>query len=140
MSKPKVSYKFYATLLDGYQDYLRSSEIHQEYWGFSENPSKTEDEFEMEQLQGLINRINRVPFDSEAADKGTAFNEVVDCLVLNQKTAREDMSIVSDKEKGISFLLLFAESSRTTTRELYRKCTRKPFYLLVTGMSCFTVT
>ena len=100
MSKPKVSYKFYATLLDGYQDYLRSSEIYQEYWGFSENPSKTEDEFEVEQLQGLINRINRVPFDSEAADKGTAFNEVVDCLVLNQKTAREDMSIVSDKEKG----------------------------------------
>ena len=108
MNKPNVKYKFYATLLDGYQDYLGSSEIYQEYWGFSENPSKTEDEFEAEQLQGLINRINRVPFDSEAADKGTAFNEVVDCLVLNQKTAREDMSIVSDKEKGI-ILVTFKE-------------------------------
>ena len=108
MSKPKLKYKFYATLLDGYQDYLRSSEIYQEYWGFSENPSKMEDEFEAGQLQGLIDRINRVPFDSEAADKGTAFNEVVDCLVLNQKTAREDMSIVSDKEKGI-ILVTFKE-------------------------------
>lgn len=101
MSKPKVSYKFYATLLDGYQDYLRSSEIYQEYWGFSENPSKTEDEFEAEQLQGLIDRINRVPFDSEAADKGTAFNEVVDCLILNCKTDRADMEIMSDRDKGV---------------------------------------
>lgn len=101
MNQPKISYKFYATLLDGYQDYLRSSEIYREYWGFSENPSKTEDEFEAEQLEGLINRINRVPFDSEAADKGTAFNEVVDCLILNCKTDREDMEIVSDRDKGV---------------------------------------
>ena len=101
MSKPKVSYKFYATLLDGYQDYLRSSEIYQEYLGFSENPSKTEAEFEVEQLQGLIDRINRVPFDSEAADKGTAFKEVVDCLILNCKTDRADMEIMSDRDKGV---------------------------------------
>lgn len=108
MNALNVRYKFYATLLDGFQDYLRSSEIYREYWGFSENPSKTEDEFEAEQLQGLIDRINRVPFDSEAADKGTAFNEVVDSLVLNQKTEREDMSIVLDREKGI-ILVRFKE-------------------------------
>ena len=33
----------------------------------------------------MIDRINRVPFDSEAADKGTAFNEVVDALIENRK-------------------------------------------------------
>lgn len=101
MNRLNVKYKFYATLLDGYQDYLRSAEIYQQYWGFSENPAKTEEEFEAEQQQGLIDRINRVPFDSEAADKGTAFNEVVDCLILGSNTNREDMKIVSDKENGI---------------------------------------
>lgn len=101
MNRLNVKYKFYATLLDGFQDYLSSSEIYKEYWGFSEDPSKSEEEFEAEQLEGLINRINRVPFDSEAADKGTAFNEVVDCLIAGAKTDREDMAIASDKEKGV---------------------------------------
>lgn len=77
----KVKYKFYSTLLDSFQGYLNSSEIYQKYWGFSENPAKTEEEFESEQYQGLIDRINRVPFDSEPADKGTAFNEVIDCII-----------------------------------------------------------
>lgn len=76
-----VKYKIYCTLLDGFQNYLDSSEIYQKYWGFSENPAKTEDEFEQEQYQGFIDRINRVPFDSEPADKGTAFNEVIDCII-----------------------------------------------------------
>ena len=35
-------YKIYATLLDTFQGYLDSSELWQEYWGFSEDPSKTE--------------------------------------------------------------------------------------------------
>lgn len=120
MNKPDVKYKFYATLLDGYQDYLRSSEIYQEYWGFSENPAKTEDEFEAEQLEGLINRINRVPFDSEAADKGTAFNEVVDCLILNCKTERTDMEIVSDRDKGL-ILVTFKDRKFTFPVSLCRE-------------------
>lgn len=120
MNQPKISYKFYATLLDGYQDYLRSSEIYREYWGFSENPSKTEDEFEAEQLEGLINRINRVPFDSEAADKGTAFNEVVDCLILNCKTERTDMEIVSDRDKGV-ILVTFKDRKFTFPVSLCRE-------------------
>ena len=69
------THNFYATLLDSFGSYLNSSRIYQEYWGFAENPSKTEEEFEKEQFQGLIDKINRVPFSSEAADKGTAFNE-----------------------------------------------------------------
>lgn len=94
-----VKYNIYATLLDGFQDYLSSSEIYQEYWGFSEEPIKTEYEFEKEQYQGLIDRINRVPFDSDPADKGTAFNEVVDCLIENRKS--EKMEITSDKENNL---------------------------------------
>lgn len=91
-------YLFYATLLDGYQNYLSSNEIYQKYWGFAENPELTEEEFEQKQFQSLIDRINRVSFDSEAADQGTAFNEIVDCLILNCKS--DKMEISSDKEAG----------------------------------------
>ncbi|MFA7088391.1 MAG: HNH endonuclease [Patescibacteria group bacterium] len=97
MKKP--NYKIYATLLDKFQSYLDSSEIYQQFWGFSENAEKTEEQFEQEQFQSLIDSINRVPFDSEAADKGTAFNEVVDCLIEHRKS--EKMDIKSDKENGI---------------------------------------
>lgn len=51
-------YKFYATLLDSYQYFLHSE-------------SKTA-------MQDFLDRINRVPFESEPADMGTAFNECVD--------------------------------------------------------------
>lgn len=81
MSQPNIDYCFYATLLDGFTDYLNSDQIWETYWGWSENPSMTVDEFREKQFQSLIDRINRVPFDSEPADKGTAFNELVDCLV-----------------------------------------------------------
>lgn len=97
--KQQPKYLFYATLLDGYQNYLSSNEIYQKYWGFSENPEFSEEEFEQKQFRSLIDRINRVPFDSEAADQGTAFNEIVDCIILNKKS--EKMEITSDREAGI---------------------------------------
>ena len=93
-----IKYKFYATLLDSFQNYLDSSEIYQQYWGNSENPEKNEQEFEQEQFQSLIDRINRVPFESEAADKGTAFNEVVDCLIEGRTS--EIMNLTSNPETG----------------------------------------
>lgn len=52
------SYKIYITLLDSYQRYLDSESS--------------------DSLQELIDRINRKPFVSELAQKGTAFNEIVD--------------------------------------------------------------
>ena len=97
-----VKYNVYATLIDSFQGWLSSSEVYQDYWGFSEDPSKTEEEFEREQFQSLIDRINRVPMnweDSEAADRGTAFNEAVDCLIAGCKS--EKMDLKSNKETGL---------------------------------------
>jgi len=54
-------YKFYATLLDAFAWYLKSEEP--------------------EALQEFIDKVNRVPFTSEAAEKGTAFNNLVDELI-----------------------------------------------------------
>lgn len=84
MRQPK--YKFYATLLDAFTGYLRSDVIWSRYWGFSQDPPYTQEEFQDKQFNSLIDTINRVPFDSEAADKGTAFNEVVDCLIERRKS------------------------------------------------------
>ena len=56
MQQPK--YNIYPSLLDAFTWYKKS-----------ENP-----EAKLE----LVNRINRVPFQSDAVDKGTAFNELVD--------------------------------------------------------------
>lgn len=84
MQQPE--YKFYATLLDAFTNYLKSDAIYERYWGFSENPQYTPEEFRQLQYEKLINTINRVPFDSEAADKGTAFNEVIDCMIENRKS------------------------------------------------------
>lgn len=84
MRQPK--YKFYATLLDAFTGYLRSDVIWSRYWGFSQAPPYTQEEFQDKQFNSLIDTINRVPFDSEAADKGTAFNEVVDCLIEHRKS------------------------------------------------------
>lgn len=98
--KKQVKYNFYATLLDGYQNYLSSSEIYDKYWGFSENPPFTEEEFQQQQWQSLIDRINRVPFESEAAEQGTVFNEVIDCLIENRKPNIDGMVFRSDMETG----------------------------------------
>ncbi|MGV4405292.1 hypothetical protein ACQ1PF_09680 [Ornithobacterium rhinotracheale] len=94
-----LQYKFYATLLDSFQSYLSSSEIYQQFWGFSENPQLTEEEFEQKQYQDLLDRINRVPFENEATAKGSAFNEVIDCLING--TTSLDWDLSSNKERGV---------------------------------------
>lgn len=71
-----IKWRFYATLLDTFMNYVESDAVWEKYWGWSDAPPHTPEEFRQEQFQQLIDRINRVPFDSEAADKGTAFNEV----------------------------------------------------------------
>jgi len=84
MQQPK--YKFYATILDSFWGYLNSDAVWEKYWGWSESPPYTPEEFHELQFQELIDRINRKPFDSEAADKGTAFNAVIDCMIENRKS------------------------------------------------------
>ncbi|MDE6651394.1 MAG: HNH endonuclease [Paramuribaculum sp.] len=98
MQTQQPKYRFYATLLDCYQNYIDSDIIWEKYWGFSENPPHTPEEFRQQQFQQLIDRINRVPFDSEAADKGTAFNEVIDCMVEHRKSDKVLMERIVEPE------------------------------------------
>lgn len=64
------SYRFYATLLNSYEWYKGSE---------SDNA-----------FQEFIDKINRVPFVSEAADKGTAFNNLIDGIIKGVETSLSD--------------------------------------------------
>ena len=99
MQTTQLKFKFYATLLDAFTGYLRSDAVWERYWGFSENPPHTPEEFRQKQFQSLIDTINRVPFDSEAADKGTAFNEVIDCMIENRKSEKVQVERVFKVER-----------------------------------------
>lgn len=60
MNQHQLQHKFYATLLDAFSWYKKSEKE--------------------EAFQEFLDKINRVPFESEAASRGTAFNELVDNL------------------------------------------------------------
>lgn len=89
-----ISYNFYATLLDSFQSYLDSDINWEKFWGGSPDPKLSITEYAEQCKQELIDRINRVPFDSEAADRGTAYNEIVDCLIENRNTDKMKVSKV----------------------------------------------
>lgn len=95
-------YRFWATLLDSYTNYLNSEAIWEKYWGWSENPPHTPEEYAEQQFQNLIDSINRVDgVPSEPEDKGTCFNEIIDCLIAGKPTEREDIAITIDKERNM---------------------------------------
>lgn len=64
LPRKQPKYRFYATLLNAYEWYKESE---------ADNA-----------FQEFIDKINRVPFVSEAADKGTAFNELVDDIIASK--------------------------------------------------------
>ncbi|MCD8302580.1 MAG: HNH endonuclease [Prevotellaceae bacterium] len=96
------SYRIYATLLDSFQSFVDSDKVWERYWGFSENPPMTEDAFRESQRRALLDRINRVPFDSAAADRGTAFNEIVDCMVEHRTSERMEIRKVYDGDGNVT--------------------------------------
>lgn len=91
----KVDYNIYSTLLNTYQNYVDAETLWSKFWGSSDDPQITVEDYCEQTRKDLIDTINRVPFDSEAADKGKAFNEVIDCLIEHRQSNK--MEIVSDK-------------------------------------------
>lgn len=76
MSRPP-KYRIYPSLLDRFNEYRYIDAAIEKPWNADKTPSDVEAEIE----RGLLDAINRVPFESEAADRGTAFNEIVDCMI-----------------------------------------------------------
>ena len=105
-TKPK--YRIYPSLLDAYQDYLDAEILWDQFYGSSEEPAMTVAEFEEKQYRELIDRINRVPFESEAASRGTCLNEIID--LINGKTdASEGVAVKSLKLSADTTLIAAAQ-------------------------------
>lgn len=111
MNLPQPKYNIYPSLLDKFANYLNSSQIYQQTYGFSEEPAMTEEEFEAQKKQELLDGINRVPFESESADKGTMFNEVIDCIIDGRDSKK--MIITANKEVNIVDVVWQKEEPRT---------------------------
>lgn len=87
-------YKFYPSLLDQFEKYLHVDREFENTFNQDQATGeykKTHEEIEAEMKQSLLDSINRVPFDSEAADKGTVFNEIVDCFIHNKRSDKVRM-------------------------------------------------
>ena len=108
-------YRFYPSLLDKFEKYLRVDRELESFWNQDEdgNYKRTYEEIEKELKQSLIDSINRVPFDSEAADKGTVFNELVDSFVNNRRSERVTMKgdikndIITAEYNGRTFIFSY---------------------------------
>ena len=106
-------YRIYPSLLDMFQTLLDYESEAEQPWNIvSETAHKngkypgkevgdyilTPDEMYTKLEMNLIDAINRCDgVHIEAADKGTAFNEIVDCLIEHRQSSREDIKIHSEK-------------------------------------------
>ena len=82
----KSDFNVYPSLLDAWRGYTHSDEVWETYWGFSENPPHSPEQFHTLQLENFIDSLNHIDgVPSEPASKGTAFNELVDSLVERRK-------------------------------------------------------
>lgn len=95
MSNP--NYKIYPSLLDKFQSFVETTAedyfYQDEHGNWHKNYNESTGEYhysdaEVHELakKELIDFINRVRSVSEAASKGTAFNELVDALITNKKS------------------------------------------------------
>lgn len=92
-----VRYRIYPSLLDRFQAFLDSDEESEGFWnldGETGEMKRTAEEIAEAHERELLDAINRVPHEPiEAADRGTCFNEIIDCLVENRGSSREDIVI-----------------------------------------------
>ena len=81
--------------LDAFQNFLDSEMLWDDFWGHSEEPPYSPEEFAAICEKKLIDQINRCPKEPiEAADKGTAFNEIVDCTIHQRECEHADMTVM----------------------------------------------
>ena len=93
-------YKIYPSLLDNFSNYLNWEEESGKPWNRNKEPEEVKEELRIE----LINSINRVRFENEAVDKGTALNAIIDCYIHNKShvpSEKEPYCIQGDNETNI---------------------------------------
>lgn len=98
-----IRYKIYPSLLDKFQSFLDTDIAVEEWWNLDSEGEyrETADEMSDRLEKELLDAVNRVPHEPiEAADKGTCFNEIIDCLVAHRKCEYEGMDVQSGEVAG----------------------------------------
>lgn len=102
---PQPDYNIYPTLLDSWwkfqnqrlEDFFYQDELGGWHLNFNEEDGTyhySQEEMDAILEKELIDKINRVPTEpSEAASKGTIFNEVIDCLIERRKCNHEGWTV-----------------------------------------------
>jgi hypothetical protein len=121
MSLNTAKYKIYPSLLDKYQSLLNYEQEADMPWNKVSERAAAENRYEgkeagdyiltpdemYDKLEAeLLATINREPQEiSQAADRGTALNEIIDCMLLNRKTTKEGMVITTQSCEGEPFAI-----------------------------------
>lgn len=163
-SQPK--YAFSPSLLDAYQrmidteaeDYFYKDEAgnwHKNWNDADETLHFSEGEVAELLKKEFIDTINKVPQEpSEAADKGTAFNEIVDCLVKNCrptnpniiiKTIRSGKDLFNARQRkaqveagnGDGFIPVIPEHDLPSCQALFDKIGETFIYTAIDGFEFF---
>ena len=105
--QPRIDYNIYPTLLDSWWKFQNTKleeffyQDEQGGWHLNYNESDGTYHYSQEEMdalleQDLIDKINRVPQEpSEAASKGTIFNEVIDCIIEHRACHRDGWTVES---------------------------------------------
>ena len=105
--QPRIDYCIYPTLLDSwwkFQNQRLEEFFYQDEagaWHLNYNEADGTYRYSQEEMdaileQELIDKINRVPTEpSEAASKGTIFNEIVDCIIERRACHRDGWTVES---------------------------------------------
>lgn len=91
-------YAFTPSQLDAFQSFLDAEYDWGQWWGNSEEPAKSVEEYAAECEKNLIDQINRCPKEPiEAADRGTCFNAVIDILIHPEQKISDEINVESVK-------------------------------------------
>lgn len=95
-----IKYNIYATLLNSFTSYENADDIYEKYWGWSEHPQYTLEEFRAKQFQDFIDRINRKPFTNLAVTRGSAFNDLIDWICSGEKPELTTIDVCDYEKKN----------------------------------------
>ncbi len=94
----EYAYAITPSQLDAFQAFLDAEYDWRQWWGNSDEPVKSAEEYAAECEKKLIDQINRCPKEPiEAADKGTCFNVVIDLLIHPEQSAGDNVLVESVK-------------------------------------------
>lgn len=106
MSTKQPKFFFSPTLLDAFQHFLDAPSDWNKFYGDVEEDNEkyiSIAEYEQKSFDELIDKINRVPHAPiEAADKGTAFNDLVDTLLHNKQCGKTKFKKLYDVNGTLS--------------------------------------